>query len=142
MILSRTSEYALRAVLHLAETDSDDPTRVEDIATALSVPRNYLSKILRTLTRARLLDSVRGPGGGFSLAAGWGTTTLLEVIKLFDPFDLKSVCFLGRPECRDDDPCPAHEHWGEIKARVIAFVTDTTLADLAGPGRSAALDPR
>lgn len=142
MILSQTSEYALRALLHLAENDSGDPTRVEDIATALAVPRNYLSKILHTLTRAGLLDSARGPGGGFSLAAGSGTTTLLEVIKLFDPFDLQAVCFLGRPRCRDDDPCPAHEHWGEIKARVIAFVTETTLDDLAGPARSEVPAPR
>ncbi len=136
MILSQTAEYALRALLHLAEMDGNDPTRVEDIATALSVPRNYLSKILHTLTRAGLLDSVRGPGGGFSLAAGSGTTTLLEVIKLFDPLDLQALCFLGRPECRDDDPCPAHGQWREIKTRVLDFVTDTTLADLAEPGRS------
>ncbi len=142
MILSQTSEYALRALLHLAAMDDNDPTRVEDMATALAVPRNYLSKILHTLTRAGLLDSVRGPGGGFSLAAGSGATTLLEVIRLFDPFDLQAVCFLGRPECRDDDPCPAHEHWGEIKARILAFVTETTLDHLARSRRSAAPDPR
>lgn len=130
MILSQTAMYALRAMLHLAERPDDQPMRVKDIAAALDVPRNYLSKILHVLARRGLLRSARGPEGGFSLAASPSRTTLLEVAGHFDDMD-RERCLLGRPECRDDDPCPAHEQWKEVAAVLHAFFRNTTIADLA-----------
>lgn len=117
-------------MLHLAEHTDDEPVRVDDIASALDVPRNYLSKILHVLARRGMLHSARGPGGGFSLADSPDETTLLEVAALFDDME-EDRCLLGRPECRDDDPCPAHGQWKEVAAVVHAFFRNTTLADLA-----------
>ncbi len=130
MILSQTAVYALRAMLHLAERPDEQPVRVDDIASALEVPRNYLSKILHVLARRGLLRSTRGPGGGFSLADSSGRTTVLEVAGHFDDMD-RERCLLGRPECRDDDPCPAHGQWKEVAAALHAFFRNTTIADLA-----------
>ena len=67
-MLSKTSEYALRAVLFLARESRDIPVPAGDIATGLDVPANYLSKILHTLSRAGVVSSERGPGGGYRLA--------------------------------------------------------------------------
>lgn len=117
-------------MLHLAERPDDQPVRVDDIATALDVPRNYLSKILHVLARRGLLRSARGPRGGFSLAGLASRTTLLEVVDNFDNLD-RGHCLLGRPECRDDDPCPAHGQWKEVAAALHAFFRNTTIADLA-----------
>jgi len=136
LILSQTAVYALRAMLHLAERPDGGPVRVDDIAAALDVPRNYLSKILHVLARRGLLGSARGPGGGFSLAASPDGTMLTDVAALFDDMD-KERCLLGRAECRDDDPCPAHGRWKEVAAAVQAFFRDTTLADLARPAATA-----
>lgn len=130
MILSQTAVYALRAMLHLAERPDDRPVRVDDIASALDVPRNYLSKILHVLARQGLLQSTRGPGGGFRLARSPDRTTLLEVAGHFDDMDGER-CLLGRPECRDDDPCPAHGQWKEVAAGLNAFFRNTTIADIA-----------
>lgn len=134
MILSQTSEYALRALLHLVEVGGDDPTRVDDVAEALSVPRNYLSKILHSLARSGFLVSTRGPGGGFVLSDTALGTPLIDIIELFDPTSSKKRCFLGRPQCRDDDPCPAHERWGSIRDGILIFLRDTTLEDLGRTG--------
>ncbi len=133
MILSQTAVYALRAMLHLAERPNDHPVRVDDIASALDVPRNYLSKILHVLARRGLLRSARGPGGGFSLARSPGRTTLLEVAGHFDDMN-RERCLLGRPECKDDDPCPAHGQWKDVAAALHAFFRKTTIADLARRG--------
>lgn len=130
MIASQTTVYALRALLHLAERPDAQPVRVDDIATALEVPRNYLSKILHVLARRGLLRSARGPGGGFSMAKPPSRTTLLEVAAHFDDMS-PGRCLLGRPECRDDNPCPAHSQWKEVATTLHAFFRDTTLADLA-----------
>lgn len=130
MILSQTAVYALRAMLHLAERPDDQPVPVGEIASALDVPRNYLSKILHVLARRGLLRSARGPGGGFGLVDPPSRTTLLEVVAHFDDLN-RDRCLLGRPECREDDPCPAHGQWKEVAAALHAFFHNTTIADLA-----------
>ena len=65
MLLSQTSEYALRAVLYIAECDG--PVSVGEIAEAVGVPQNYLSKTLHQLARAGVLRSARGPAGGLGI---------------------------------------------------------------------------
>jgi Rrf2 family protein len=131
VILSRTGEYALRAILHLADSGSDAPVRVDDIATALSVPRNYLSKILHELGRAGVLTSSRGPRGGFQLALPADELSLSDVVGRFDPLDQGPGCLLGRAGgCSEDDPCAAHSRWRDISGRMQSFFRETTVADL------------
>lgn len=131
MILSRTAEYALRAVLHLAQHEGDVPVRVGDIAEALSVPRNYLSKILHELGRAGVLTSVRGPKGGFRLGWPASSLSLEDVVCRFDLLDDGTACVLGQPGgCSDEDPCAAHDRWRDLSGRLTAFFRETTVAEL------------
>lgn len=131
MILSRTGEYALRAVLHLAQGGHDAPVRVDDIAEALSVPRNYLSKILHELGRAGVLTSSRGPRGGFQLAQPAASLSLADVVGRFDPLDNAPACLLGRVGgCSDEDPCAAHGRWRAISGNLQSFFQETTVAEL------------
>lgn len=131
MLLSQTSQYALRAALYLAERRDGAPVRVDDIATALGIPRNYLSKILHGMARAGVLVSERGPGGGFRLAADAAELSLAHVLEPLHPDLLERRCLLGRPDCSDRDPCPAHASWRELAERIEEFLDTTTLAGLA-----------
>ena len=130
MILSQTAVYALRAVIHLAESDGEDLVRVDDMAEALDVPRNYLSKILHTLARSGVLRSTRGPGGGFRLAIPAHELRLLDVVSNFDDMDDRRTCLLGRPQCSDTDPCAVHARWQDAAREVRSFFLETTVADL------------
>lgn len=130
MILSQTATYALRAMLYLAESDAGVPVRVDDIAEALDVPRNYLSKILHGLARAGLLESTRGPKGGFVLARAPEKITLAEAIAPFDDIATHSGCLLGRERCSDVNPCPAHGVWQEVSTKLRRFLNENTLASL------------
>jgi Rrf2 family protein len=131
MMLSRTGEYALRAVLHLAQHVDEGPTRADDIAQSLSVPRNYLSKILHELGRAGVLTSSRGPRGGFVLARPSEELTLEDIVGHFDPLDDRRRCVLGREGgCNDDAPCAAHVRWSELSQSVVSFFRKTTVAQL------------
>jgi len=135
VILSRTAVYALRAVIHLADSGDGALVRVDDLAEALDVPRNYLSKILHTLARASVLRSTRGPGGGFGLAVPAGKLRLLDVVRHFDPISEGRTCLLGRPACSDTNPCAAHEHWQATSREFRSFFSETTVGDLAeAPG--------
>lgn len=134
MILSQTAVYAIKAVMHLAEADAEAPVRVDDIARDLDVPRNYLSKILHVLARNGVLDSTRGPKGGFRLARRPADLTLGDVIKHFDDITEASGCLLGRERCSDDNPCAAHERWRDVSASVRTFLRETSILDLTHDG--------
>ena len=131
--LSKTEEYALRAVIYLARArDHDTPHRATEIAEAIDLPANYLSKILHQLARQGLVTSERGPYGGFRLAAPPEQTMLAEVIEPFGGVGESQRCLLGRPECSDENPCGAHEHWKAARAAIGRFFAETTVADVIG----------
>jgi Rrf2 family iron-sulfur cluster assembly transcriptional regulator len=130
VLLSKSGEYALLALLHLAERSDTTPVRVKEIAAALGAPTNYLSKVLHQLSRAGVLHSVRGPHGGFSLAIPTDELSLAEALGPIEAERLGRRCLLGRPECRDDDPCAAHEQWRSLSDHIDRFLDETTLATL------------
>lgn len=138
-MFSQTLEYALRACLELARRENEGPTRVADIVLALDVPRNYLSKILHTMAREGLLDSTRGPSGGFELARPADAFPLADIVRLFEPEMLneESRCVLGRMRCSDRDPCAAHWRWKEVAQKLQTFFRKTTLGELARSGQEA-----
>ncbi len=131
LILSQTAEYALRATLFLAEVEEDRPHRVDEIATSLRVPRNYLSKTLHTLTRAGVLTSLRGPRGGFQLAIPAEELHLREVIRHFNHFVVERRCLLGMERCGEGEGCAAHARWESVALMVEAFFEETTIAQLS-----------
>lgn len=129
-MISKTAEYALRAVLHLARLGEDRPVRAADVSQALRLPENYLSKILHALARDGVVVSERGRHGGFALARPADRLSLAEVIEPFDELAARRECLLGRPVCSDRSPCAAHEQWAAVNQHVQDFFHHTTVADL------------
>lgn len=129
MWLSSTAQNALQAVLYLAEHGGAVPVNVGEVATALGVPKNYLSKTMHILAREGILLSTRGPRGGFVLADAPGMLTLARVVR---PFVATSArpCLVGRTTCSDAAPCAAHHQWSRVAASVETFFGHTTIADL------------
>jgi Rrf2 family protein len=133
-MLSGTAQYALRAVVQLARSHPGAPMRADDLAQAVDVPRNYLGKILHQLGRAGILLSARGKHGGFTLSVPPSEISLLDVVSLFDDIGEQRSCLFGRPECNDEDPCPAHHRWRATAEQLSTFFRETTIADVLGDG--------
>jgi Rrf2 family protein len=129
-LVSRTEEYALRAAVCLARRYGDESVRARDMAKATGIPANYLSKILHQLGRAGVVVSERGRAGGFRLASHPREVVLAAVVAPFEPQVQRTRCLLGLPQCSDSNPCGAHERWKVIKEATLAFLNDTTLADV------------
>lgn len=129
-MISKTAEYALRAVLFIARQSDQGPVRANELAKLLGVPANYLSKILHTLARAGLLTSGRGPRGGFQLAKPPEATVLAEVLEALDPSLLRSDCLLGNPTCTDEEPCAVHHQWKTLRDPICEFFRGTTVASV------------
>lgn len=139
-MLSQTVEYALRAVLYLAG-EAPRAVRLQEIAEAIEAPPRYLAKILGQLTRAELLISARGPNGGYSLPARGARASLADVVAVFD-LPAPRRCLLGAHECGSNPECPVHQRWAPIANSRAAFLTSTTVAELATAAPSRPQSPR
>jgi Rrf2 family protein len=129
-ILSRTSEYALRAILYLTRAGADAPVSADVIAEALGAPRNYLSKTLNTLAKRGFVEGLRGPRGGFRLSVEPDALTIADVIRAFEEPRARSICLLGGQPCDDRYPCTVHFRWKAVSAETWAPLKSTTIADL------------
>ena len=127
-MLSKTSEYALRSVVFLAENPaSSNP--LQAIAATTQVPPGYLSKVLQLLVRAGLLTSQRGLGGGFSLARPAEEMSVYEVVQAVDPIERILECPLKLPEHREE-LCALHRRLDDVMEMVEHSFRITNVADL------------
>lgn len=133
-MFTTTTEYALRALVHLAREAERGFLLGQDLAERASIPANYLSKILWTLRNAGFLEATRGHGGGYRLARPAHEITLVEVVRLFEGVTAEPGCLLGeKHECSDKNPCSAHHAWKKIKDAYVDFVRSTTIAEIGQP---------
>jgi Rrf2 family transcriptional regulator, iron-sulfur cluster assembly transcription factor len=132
-MLSTTSQYALRALTHLARHEGR-PVLGHDLAQSVEIPANYLSKVLLTLRNAGLVDTTRGSGGGYRLRKPSNEIHLIDVVELFEEVSRsKPSCFLGRKRaCSASEPCSAHSTWKELQAAYLGFLVSTPLSAIAG----------
>jgi Rrf2 family transcriptional regulator, iron-sulfur cluster assembly transcription factor len=130
MIYSKPCMHGLRAVLYIASGNSVAPVRGEDIAREEDLPQPFLSKILKILASRDILQSVRGPGGGFRLARGAEEITLLDIVEAIDGLSQFDECALGWKTCQDDKPCPLHNSWKQMRQGLREYLAKTTVADL------------
>ncbi|HEY9793980.1 MAG TPA: Rrf2 family transcriptional regulator [Candidatus Obscuribacterales bacterium] len=127
-MISQTAEYALRAVVFLAKNANTAYT-TDQIAKVTQVPAPYLSKVLQPLIKARLVQSQRGLGGGFSLATPAGKITILQVINAVDPIERIETCPLGL-EDHTSTLCPLHKRLDDAIALIEEAFAKTTISEL------------
>jgi len=137
-MFSKTVEYALRAVVHLAYEAPAARTTAQ-IADATQVPRDYLAKILQGLARGGIVTTQRGVGGGVSLGRDPADLTILDVVNAVEPIRRITTCPLGL-KTHGVRLCPLHRRLDEAMAHVEAAFGSTTLAEvLAEPSASVPL---
>lgn len=127
-MFSQTVEYALRAVVHLAN-ESPRHSTTEQIAEATKVPKAYLSKVLQGLNRSGIVHSQRGIRGGMSLGKEPTQLTLLEVVNAVDPIKRIETCPLGFG-AHGENLCGLHKKMDEALALVEESFKSTTLAEM------------
>lgn len=129
-MLSKTAEYALRAVAAVARVKEDRPVLAKEIASLGQIPNKYLSKVMRDLVHAGVLTSTRGIGGGFRLKRKSDAIKLADVIRPFDDVLASRRCPFGNARCSDDHPCSMHEQWKPVSEAVRVLLERTTVADI------------
>ncbi|HSG07228.1 MAG TPA: Rrf2 family transcriptional regulator [Longimicrobiales bacterium] len=128
-MLSQTGLYALQALLHLAEQGDGAQVPAAVMARELGVPGTYLAKVLQRLAREGILDSTRGPRGGYRLSVSPGDLTVAAAVASFQELRAPETCLLGGP-CDLTNPCSAHARRTAWNAAAMEILEKTTLADL------------
>lgn len=128
MLFTVATGYALQALASLPEDGSF--VMAKDLAENLSLPAPYLAKILQNLARAGVLESVRGPKGGFRLPKPAHRITVGEVLAAMEGEGSLDRCVMGFSHCDSENPCPMHDAWSAVKSQVDVSMTSTTLRDL------------
>ncbi len=129
-MITKTVEYALRAVVHLAAQAPSSCTTGQ-LAEVTQVPSAYLSKVLQGLSKAGIVRSQRGIGGGITLVAKPNEVTIFDVVSAVDPLQRIKTCPL-QLESHGTTLCPLHRRIDNAMAEVEVAFRGTTLADLLG----------
>lgn len=127
-MLSQTVEYSLRAIVWLA-AHPDDPQTNQQIADATKVPAGYLSKVMQSLGRGRMVTAQRGKNGGFLLARAADKLSVLEVINTVEPIQRIRECPLGIAS-HGTHLCPLHKRLDGAMEMIENAFRDTTIADI------------
>jgi len=131
MIYSRSSEYAIRAFVHLAQVPDGQYAMVKNIAEEEDIPSHFLAKILQQLARKGLLRSSKGPTGGFALRMDPADIRLLDIVEALDGLASYQQCASGLSECSDEMPCSMHDNWKALRSRILEYLERNTIDDLA-----------
>ena len=127
-----SGEYALRAMIYLAQHADDHPVSGKSVAKDAGIPEQYLSKVLGDLVRAGVLEGSRGRHGGFKLSRAPQTIHLQEVLAPFEPtLTNRRQCPFGNAACSDEFPCAGHDRWKTVREAYKGFLCETTIYDVA-----------
>lgn len=129
-MVSKTCEYAIRAMLYIAQhSKRGEKAGVKQIASAIDSPEPFIAKILQDLRKKGLVLSGKGPAGGFFLDEQGMKNSLAEIVRAVDGDKLFSGCGLGLSSCSEKKPCPIHDEFTIVRRRIKSMLQAATLGD-------------
>lgn len=129
MKLTTKGRYAVTAMLDLALHNEKGPVTLADIADRQGISLSYLEQLFSRLRKKELVSSVRGPGGGYSLASPAADVHIAEVISAVDEVVDATRCG-GAGNCHNNERCLTHDLWHDLSARIYEYLSDISLQDL------------
>jgi Rrf2 family protein len=134
MQITRQADYAVRAVLYLAQLGPERRAATSQIAEDQQIPPSFLAKIVSQLSVAGLLQTSRGARGGVSLARMPEEISLLEVVEAIDGPILLNECVSPNGVCTFGDECPMRPVWCDAQAELVERLKGTTFDRFIGNG--------
>ena len=134
MQITRQADYAVRAVMYLAQLGPEQRAATSQIAQEQSIPPSFLAKIVSQLSVAGLLQTSRGARGGVSLARSPERISLLEVVEAIDGPILLNECVANAGACQFGDTCPMKPVWCDAQSELVERLANTTFDRFLGNG--------
>jgi Rrf2 family protein len=129
-MFSKTCEYAIRGVIFIAQkSEHGVKVSIKEVSRGINAPEHFMAKILQDLSRQGLIQSIKGPNGGFYLEEGSKKTTLADIVKAIDGDKLFTGCALGLKSCSEKKPCPLHDEFKVIRKRMHEMLQSSTVVE-------------
>ena len=128
MQITRQADYALRAMLYLAQQEPTQRAATSQIAEIQHIPPSFLAKIISQLSIAGLIHTSRGARGGVTLAREPGEINLLEVVEAIDGPILLNECTADNSTCTFGENCPIHDLWCSAQDELVNRLRNTSFA--------------
>lgn len=129
MKLTTKGRYAVTAMLDLALRYDKGAVTLAEIAKRQGISLSYLEQLFAKLRRSGLVDSVRGPGGGYTLAMEPAKISVAEIIVAINE-NIDATRCGGEKNCHGDETCLTHQLWEDLSNRIHEFLNGITLGDL------------
>lgn len=132
-MFSKTTEYGIRAAIFVAsESRQNKRTGLKVIAKKIDSPEAFTGKIMQILTKSKLIDSVKGVGGGFEIPIEKiASIKLSELVDALEGDRVFRGCGLGLANCSEEHPCPMHDKFKSIRNELTTMLETTSLEELA-----------
>ncbi len=130
MRLSTKAQYAVRAMVRLNLEQKDAPVSIREISTHENISLTYLEQLFAKLRRGKLVQSVRGPGGGYVLARPPGEIKVDQIIDSVEETLIPVSCMDEFGNCACSDQCVTHTVWQELGERIRGFLSSVSIEDL------------
>jgi len=118
-MFSKACEYAIRALIFIAQkTEHGGKVGIKEISKGIASPEHFIAKILQDLGRKGLVESAKGPHGGFFLGENARRHTLADIVNAVDGDLLFTGCGLGLKSCSEKKPCPLHDEFKAIRKQM------------------------
>ena len=129
MRLTTKGRFAVTAMIDLAQRQAKGPVTLAGISERQKISLSYLEQLFGKLRRHKIVASVRGPGGGYTLARPMGEVTVADIITAVDePLDATQCG--GRENCADEHRCMTHDLWTSLNKRMYEYLASVSLHDL------------
>lgn len=129
MRLTTKGRFAVTAMIDLALRSGDGPVTLAGISDRQKISLSYLEQLFGKLRRFNIVDSVRGPGGGYCLARPGNQITVADIVRAVDETLDATQCG-GRENCKDEERCMTHELWTTLNFKMYEYLSSVKLSDL------------
>jgi len=129
MNLSKTSEYALRILSFMINSDMQ-LFSAKYLIKELDIPNKYLRQLMTSMTKKGFIKSIQGREGGYVFAKNASSIFLSDVIEAVEGMDNYTGCVLGFDNCDDKDPCSLHKSYVTVRDHTVEFLSTTTISEL------------
>jgi len=135
MKLTTKSRYAVTAMLDIASHNTGSPISLPEISHRQNISLSYLEQLFSRLKKSGLVDSIKGPGGGYKLSKDANEIVISEVIQAVDE-DLETTACNGKSNCHNNHQCISHNLWQDLGTEINNFLSDITLKQVIAKNNS------
>jgi len=140
-MFSKSCEYGIRALTVIGKAQlQNKKIGIKEICKIAKTPESFTAKILQNLVKRNIINSQKGPSGGFYISRDMGDITLMEIVTAIDGDEMFNKCGLGLNKCDANNPCPLHNQYEGVRNNLVKMCKSSSLMDLTSATVTKAYD--